>query len=103
MSPDPQIVLSKIAGIEAEMRRIGLWQKKALRPEQYRFAQAFGMDRMTFTQWLQFIFIPRVREAAVTGNFPAESHVATQAMREFDGFSEASQLIKLLAEFDALY
>jgi uncharacterized protein YqcC (DUF446 family) len=89
--------------IEAEMQHIGYWQAEPLRPEQLKFTQAFAMDTMTFTQWLQFIFLPRVREAAATNQFPSGSSVGTQAVREFDGDDDASNLVTLLSEFDALF
>jgi uncharacterized protein YqcC (DUF446 family) len=89
--------------IETEMRRIGLWQNQPLRPEQMRFKQAFAMDTMTFPQWLQFIFLPRVREAVASNSFPQSSSVGAQAVREFDGFTEADRLVTLLSEFDALF
>jgi uncharacterized protein YqcC (DUF446 family) len=89
--------------IEAEMRRIGYWQNQPLRPEQMQFKQAFAMDTMAFTQWLQFVFLPRVREAAAANQFPASSSVGTQAIREFDCDPNAGDLTTLLAEFDALF
>lgn len=93
----------QIDQIEAEMRNIGMWQDQPLRPEQMEFEQAFAMDTMTFSQWLQFIFVPRVREAVTSGEFPSGSSVATQAVREFDGYENADRLITLLSEFDALF
>ena len=101
--PDQQSVLSKIEDIESEMLRIGMWQEKPLEPEQYDFRAAFAGDTMTFAQWLQFIFIPNVKSAAASGKFPASSQVGVQAIREFDGMNEASRLITLLNEFDALF
>jgi uncharacterized protein YqcC (DUF446 family) len=89
--------------IEAEMRRIGFWQDEPPRPEQMEFTQAFAMDTMTLAQWLQFIFLPRVREAATANQFPSSSSVGAHAVREFDGSPEAGGLITLLAEFDALF
>src|SRR5262249_32826861 len=83
-------------------RRIGFWQNQPLLPEQMGFTQAFAMDTMTFTQWLQFVFLPRVREAAASNQFPSNSSVGTQAVREFDGDPEAGDLVTLLSEFDAL-
>ena len=103
MPPDSKSVLSQIASIEAEMRRIGFWQAAPLKPEQYQFSEAFAMDTMAFSQWLQFIFIPRVKDSAASGKFPSKSEVAAQAVREFDGQQEASQLESLLSEFDALF
>ena len=89
--------------IEAEMRQIGMWQGEALRPEQMEFTEAFAMDTMAFSQWLQFIFLPRVREAVAANHFPGSSSVGAQAVREFDGVTEASGLITLLSEFDGLF
>ncbi|HTD24553.1 MAG TPA: YqcC family protein [Terriglobales bacterium] len=89
--------------IEAEMRRIGFWQSEPLRPEQLEFTQAFAMDTMTYAQWLQFIFLPRVREAVASNQFPSSSSVGTQAVREFDGAPDADRLITLLSEFDGLF
>ena len=101
--PDTQIILSKLDEIEAEMQRVGLWQNGPLEPGQYDFRSAFALDTMTFTQWLQFIFIPNVRSAATMNQFPSESHVAAQAVGEFDTVPDASQLVNLLSEFDALF
>ncbi len=89
--------------IEAEMRAIGLWQHEALEPSRYEFSRAFAMDTMSFSQWLQFVFIARVRETINShGAFPAQSMVAAQAVREYDGLHEASKLLTLLSAFDAL-
>ena len=89
--------------IEAEMRASGLWQSQPLRPEQLQFSRAFAMDTMTFQQWLQFIFVPKVREAIAGNCFPSNSQVGAQAVREFDSVPEASRLLSLLSEFDALF
>ena len=61
------------------------------------------MEPMTFSQWLQFIFILSVMDSAASGKFPSTSQVAVQAMREFDGVPEASHLITLLSGFDAQF
>ncbi len=96
-------VLQYADRIEAEMRRIGFWQSAPLRPEQLNFKQAFAMDTMTYAQWLQFIFLPRVREAAASNEFPSGSSVGAQAAREFDGDPDAGGLVSLLSEFDTLF
>ena len=98
-----QNVSRYVEQIEAEMRSIGLWQDQPLSPEQMQFSQAFAMDTMTFSQWLQFIFLPRVREAVASERFPSSSSVGAQAIREFDGDDNAGQLITLLSEFDGLF
>ncbi len=96
-------VAQMIDRIEAEMRAIGLWQTEALELSRYEFSQAFAMDTMSFSQWLQFVFIARVREIiSAHGAFPAQSMVAAQAVRQYDGSPEASKLLSLLSAFDAL-
>ncbi len=85
------------------MQRIGHWQEGPLRPEQWHFRKVFAMDTMTLAQWLQFVFLPRVREAAAERSFPNSSSVGAQAMREFGGHDETARLVTLLSEFDALF
>ena len=89
--------------ITAELKRVGYWQDQPLRPEQLNFTKAFAMDTMTLLQWLQFIFLPRVREAAAKNQFPSSSSVGAHAVREFDGDPQAGKLVALLSEFDALF
>jgi len=97
-------IKTKIEQIENEMKRIKLWQEEPLPPEQYDFRQAFAMDTMAFSQWLQFIFIPRVQQLVESkGPFPSESNVGVQALREMDGFYEANELVRMLSEFDQLF
>lgn len=104
MSPAASTVKAKIEAIEIELKRIGFWQTEPLHAEQYNFYQAFAMDTMTFSQWLQFVFIPRVNDLiAERGQFPKSSSVGAQAVREFDGLVHSDHLITLLSEFDALF
>ncbi len=89
--------------IEAEMRRIGFWQDTPLEPTQYPFREAFAVDSMRYGQWPQFVFIPRARGIIDEhGEFPTQSMAGTQAIREFDGLHEATNLTSLLCDFDAL-
>jgi uncharacterized protein YqcC (DUF446 family) len=104
MSTAYEVVSTKLDDIEAEMKNIGYWQDAPLKTEQYDFRAAFAMDTMAFSQWIQFIFIPLVRNIIIEkGQFPSNSAVGTQAVREFDGDDNAAQLVSLLSEFDALF
>ncbi len=97
-------VARSIDEIEAEIKRTGYWSSEPLPEAAYQFQAAFAMDTMTFVQWLQFVFIPRVRDILATqGTFPSQSMVGVQAMREFDGDEDASRLVSLLTEFDELF
>ncbi len=89
--------------IESELKAIGYWQSSPLPQEKFDNMGAFGMNTMAFSQWLQFVFLPQARKA-VSGEreFPSHSHVAAQAVREFDGDTNAADLVSLLCEFDAV-
>ena len=96
-----QQVEQRLADIEAEMKQIGYWQETPLPAEAYNFQLAFAMDTMAYSQWLQFVFIPRVRSILDShGEFPPSSSVGTQALREFDGDRDADHLVSLLCSFD---
>jgi uncharacterized protein YqcC (DUF446 family) len=102
--PDYNTVESKINDIEAEMKRLGYWHGEPLPPEMYNFTQAFAMDTMPFVYWLEFVFIPRVRDIiAEQGQCPSSSMVGAQAIREFDGDRDAVGLVSMLSEFDGLF
>ncbi len=104
MSPDYSTVQQQIESIEQELKSIGFWQSEPLRAEQYDFHAAFALDTMAYSQWLQFIFIPRVNSIIAEHRlFPKSSSVGAQAVREFDGVPAASRLVLLLSEFDALF
>ena len=89
--------------IEAEMKRIGYWQVEPLNPEQMLFTKAFAMDTMSYAQWLQFVLLPQVRRAIASKHFPSASNAGAQAVREFDGDPNATGLVVLLSDFDALF
>jgi uncharacterized protein YqcC (DUF446 family) len=97
-----QLAEEKIERIEGELKALGWWRSEPPRSEMLEFRAPFAMDTMPFSYWLQFVFIPKVRAiCAQRGNFPTTSHVAAQAVREFDGIDEAGNLIALLTDFDA--
>jgi uncharacterized protein YqcC (DUF446 family) len=107
VQPEHGLVKSKIDEVESEMRRIGMWQGQPPAPERLVVTQAFGGDKLSFEQWLQFILIPRVREIiAEGGGFPRGSQVSDQAFREWrmwGDMPDVDRLLQLLREFDALF
>jgi uncharacterized protein YqcC (DUF446 family) len=94
-------VAALIAAIEAEMKRIGLWQSEPLSEEARSSPAAFFGKTMTFPQWLQFVLVPRARQIiAERGSFPRRSDLAVMAVRNLDGMHEAEDLTRMLAELD---
>ena len=100
-----QVVEEKINAVEAEMKKVGMWMDQP--PENMEVTGAFGSGTMAFEQWLQFIFIPRVRSIiAEKGEFPNRSQVSQKAFREWKQWGNEDQydpLIEKLQEFDGLF
>jgi len=46
--------------IEAELRLLQLWEDLGPPLEALQSVQPFAVDTLTFPQWLQFIFLPRM-------------------------------------------
>ena len=88
--------------IEQELRGLGWWRESAMPDAAFDSQNAFFSDTMAYSEWLQFVLLDRIRDIAKNGGtFPRESNVGAQAVREFDGYVEARDLVVLLSEFDA--
>jgi len=99
-----QKAAEKIQAIEDELKALGRWQQEALPETAFENMGAFGANKMSFEQWLQFVLVPRVKEIIKEhGEFPSGSMVGTYSIREFDGDPEVGKLQQLLYEFDALF
>lgn len=90
----------QLAAIEAELRRLG-WLTGEVAEEPAPVTSAFGMNDMTFEQWLARVFVPAVRNAIADKNLPSESSVGTAAIRNLDGNDDAAELVSMLCELDA--
>ena len=84
----------KVAEIEAEMKRIGYWSTDT--PPSTDHAKLYS--GVSFENWLQFVFLPAVRTASVSGDFSLVPpyRVGLCAMRNYDYHDvvpEAKQLM----------
>ncbi|UVW35945.1 YqcC family protein [SAR92 clade bacterium H455] len=46
--------------LEKELRESQLWAEQSPAPEALLSSQPFSIDLLTFTEWLQFIFLPKM-------------------------------------------
>jgi len=90
--------------IREEMQHLGMWAVPKLKPEELEDMGAFGSNTMSFEQWLRWVFIPNVQVLLEKdGPWPQSSDIGVYAIKNFDGNDEASELVSLLCEFDALF
>ncbi len=91
-----------VRAIEAEMRAIGLWESVAPPPEDVASPLPFCYDTLAFHQWLQWVFIPRMRTVLDHGmRLPRESAIAALAEEELPRLpQDTRRLSALLEDFD---
>ncbi len=53
-------VAAVLMDVEAELRRLQLWQAEMIAEEALASTEPFAIDTMSFPQWLQFMFLPRL-------------------------------------------
>ncbi|MGP9827673.1 YqcC family protein [Ectopseudomonas khazarica] len=90
--------------IERELRVLGWWQELAPSAAALASQEPFCVDTLTFEQWLQWIFLPRMKQLLEAGAaLPSVSGIqpmAEMVYREQSGV--ARRLLELLGEFDRL-
>lgn len=90
--------------IERELRVLGWWEVEAPSAEALASQEPFCVDSLTFEQWLQWIFLPRMKSLLeADADLPSVSGIQAMAemvYREQPGV--ARRLLELLGEFDRL-
>lgn len=90
--------------IERELRLLGWWEEQAPGAEALASQEPFCVDSLTFEQWLQWIFLPRMKQLLeADAALPSVSGIQAMAemvYREQPGV--ARRLLELLGEFDRL-
>lgn len=93
-----------LLAIEMELRALSLWSDQAPTAEQLASTEPFCLDTLTFPQWIQFVFIVRLKVIVEQGGaFPEKSTIAPMVEEYFRGSSlDVARLTQLMAEFDRL-
>jgi uncharacterized protein YqcC (DUF446 family) len=92
--------------IERELRLQGWWDELAPSAEALASVEPFSVDTLDFEQWLQWIFLPRMK-AILENNLPLPNASGIQEMAEMvfaarNLKGKDRQLQVLLKEFDQL-
>lgn len=97
-------VADSLLQIEMELRQLGLWEAERPSPEALQSTQPFCIDTLEFTQWLQFVFVARMKVIVEQGHaMPEVSGMAPMAEEYFRTRAESGKgLIQALEEIDQL-
>ncbi len=90
--------------IEYELRSQALWSETAPSADKLASQEPFCIDTLSFVEWLQFVFLPRMSMiVSASSPLPASSQIAPMAQEYFRGASgHASSLCHILEHFDRL-
>lgn len=82
------------------MQKQGLWQSLPPSPEALKSSQPFAIDSLTATEWLQWIFIPRM-QALIDSKQPLPTQIAISPYLE-EVLKEETYLAELLRPIIAI-
>ncbi len=97
-------VAEVLIDIEAQLRQLGLWDKIPPSTEALASQQPFAVDTLTLPQWLQFIFLPTIRDMIeARENLPDRCGIVPMAEEFFrDTGLPSDELLVALARVDEL-
>ncbi len=90
--------------IERELRLQDWWTATPPSAEALASQQPFCVDSLAFEEWLQWVFLPRMKLIVETGKpLPSASGIRPMAEVVYsERSSQAKALLELLGEFDRL-
>ncbi|WP_068545087.1 YqcC family protein [Thalassotalea crassostreae] len=96
-------VLQLLKHLEQELTMQNLWQTQPPSGEALASTQPFCIDTLSFEQWLQFIFIVKIKLMIEQGmTLPSQISLTPMAEEAFKHLGEkANNLIKVIADIDA--
>lgn len=94
-------IANQLLELEAELRRLDLWQSETPSAEALASTEPFCVDTLALPQWLQFIFLPRMRQLVEAEQpLPQQCGIAPIAEEFFKNTRGAEALVSLLSEID---
>ena len=97
-------VILLLGNIEQELRRQNVWMAMPPSPEAMASITPFCMDTMGFSQWLQWVFVPRVKAILDQGgSLPKGSNIKPYAEEAIQVEKlETTKLLVLMEQFDRI-
>ncbi|MEL6868824.1 MAG: YqcC family protein [Pseudomonadota bacterium] len=104
MADTREALIGVTDSIELELRRLTLWGEVIPEATALASPEPFCYDTLDFPTWMQWIFLPRMREAFnAERDMPERSNIfayAEEALRQTD--VDTDQLLFLIKTFDEL-
>ena len=97
-------VIDLLDALEQELRRLNVWSPLPPSPESMASSTPFCLDTMKFSQWLQWVFAPRLRALIDHGGpLPSGSNILSYAQLALpvEGL-HSDELMAIIEQFDLL-
>lgn len=93
-----------LLAIEVELRGLGWWSAAAPSPAALQSAQPFCVDTLTFEEWLQWVFLPRMQQIIENqAALPQQSAIAEMAEVVYaEQLGKTAALCQQIKRFDQL-
>ncbi|TBU90955.1 YqcC family protein [Phytopseudomonas dryadis] len=104
MAASVALIADQLLLIERALRVQGWWEAQAPSAEALSSREPFCVDTLAFEQWLQWIFLPKMKSILESGaDLPAVSGIQPMAEQVYGaGNRDAAELLEVLGEFDRL-
>ena len=100
--PDHEQTLTLIREIELELKRLEIWETAPPDPSALDSPNPFCCDTLEIHQWLQWVFIPRIKALSDAGKtLPEKCDIASYAEVVYAGReNDRATLIEHIRAFD---
>ena len=104
MDPRLSALADQLLLVERELRLLGWWAVDSPSVEALASQQPFCVDTLPFEAWLQWIFLPRMKQLLESaGPLPSASGIREMAEMNYQGReAQVGALLTALGEFDRL-
>lgn len=97
----PQRIATVLLEVEAVLRTTGRWEQHQPSDSALSSTQPFCMDTLNFEQWLQWIFLPRMKQI-LENRRPLPARSAIHEYAECCVQKQDNGLLQLIKRFDEL-
>lgn len=95
-------MLQLLQQLKLIMLSAGVWQSEELPPIAFNSTAPFFCDTMSFMQWLQFVFIPKMNHCCLNDSLPSSMALTPMAEMSLEKTDSAIKIAKVLMKMDAL-
>lgn len=88
--------MTLLTALEGQLRQRNWWEEQSPPPEALNSREPFCVDYLNFSQWLQWIYIPKMRSLNILPQRSGLLPIAEEAWKGCDGLAELLQLVARL-------